>query len=279
MLKRCSDNQDMSKWNQWRKDHSEYDVQDVLLECGDFSGWYLKEVDLGTCPHYGRRTTEVFLSKANFDRANLEKANLSSSYLEGARFHETHLEHANLMFAHLDNAFLLGVHLDDACLQCAELTDAKVCNAHLDQSDFVDSHLEGSKFNNAYLIGAKFQMAHVSQSTSFCYCEIGRETDFREVSLDSVRIDPATRQLLEYNIRRMNWEEWYKEHHFLKFLVKSFWWISDYGISTKRIIYTFFGLALYLHCCIDCFPVSLRFMIKLEIFVDFGMHYIFQLLQ
>ena len=43
----------------------------------------------------------------------------------------------------------------------------------------------------------------------------------------------------------MNWEEWYKDHIWLKWLVKPFWWISDYGISTTRIIFTFFGLAVF----------------------------------
>ncbi len=31
----------------------------------------------------------------------------------------------------------------------------------------------------------------------------------------------------------------------MQYIVKSFWWISDYGISTKRIIACFFGLALF----------------------------------
>jgi hypothetical protein len=52
----------------------------------------------------------------------------------------------------------------------------------------------------------------------------------------------------------MNWEEWYKEHSFLKFLVKPFWWISDYGISTKRIIFTFFGLAFVFALLYRLFP-------------------------
>jgi len=49
---------------------------------------------------------------------------------------------------------------------------------------------------------------------------------------------------LEYNIRRMNWEEWYGKQPKLKWLVKPFWLMSDYGRSTKRIAFTFFGLAL-----------------------------------
>jgi hypothetical protein len=43
----------------------------------------------------------------------------------------------------------------------------------------------------------------------------------------------------------MNWEDWYKQHRVLKWLlVKPFWLMSDYGWSTGRIVLTFFGLAI-----------------------------------
>jgi hypothetical protein len=260
MLKRFSDKKDMTEWNKWRDEHTEYYVQDVLLEGGDFSNWYLKGVNLGTSPQYRCRTPEVFLNKANFDNAHLEGASFQFSHVEGARFHEAHLEGANLMFAHLNNnAFLLGTHLESACLQCVELRNANVCNARLDNAVFIDSELQGSKFDNACLIGTKFQKARVDGSTSFCYCKVDRQTDFHEVGIESVQIDPATRQLLEYNIRRKNWEEWYTKNPLLKWLVRLFWWVSDYGISSLRIVGCFFGLALifaalYANCACWCPP-------------------------
>lgn len=153
------------------------------------------------------------------------------------------LEGANLVFAHLEDAFLLGSHLENAKLRCAYLNDANLANAHLEKADLVDTHLEGTNFKNAFLEGADFQIAIVSGSTSFCYCEVDRYTDFRGVGLDSARMDPGTKQLLEYNIRRMNWEDWYKEHWFLRWPVRLFWLISDYGRSTGRVVLTFFVLA------------------------------------
>ena len=275
MLKRCSDNNDMTEWNQWRKENPDkiIDFRGV-----DFSGWYLQGVDFGFDKPLENQSCimKVFLSNANFDNANLRSANFQFSHVEEARFNEAHLENAKLMFAHFDNAFLMGVHLDDACLQCAELRGANICNSRLKKSNFIDSHLEGSKFNNACLVGAKFQMAHVSETTSFCYCEISRETDFREVGLESIRIDPSTKQLLEYNIRRKNWEDWYKykdwqsecknkRHVIIRVLmwfIKLFWSLSDYGRSTLRIIGWFFGLAFlfafvyYSWGCIDYYRLS-----------------------
>jgi uncharacterized protein YjbI with pentapeptide repeats len=259
MLKRCSDKKDMTEWNEWRDANEHIDVE---LDGAGLSKFYLKNANLGIEKLFRGVNPKVYLRKAKFNYSNLEKvdferadlkeaifvhvnlegANLSSSYLQKVKFIDVHLENANLIFAHLDSTFLLGVHLEGASLRCAKLHNTNFCNAHLDKTDFVDSELPGSEFDNACLIGAKFRKARVNGSTSFCFCDVDRETDFREVGLGNVQIDPATRQLLECNIRRMNWEEWYEGHPKLKWLVKPFWWMSDYGLSTGRIIVTFFAL-------------------------------------
>jgi uncharacterized protein YjbI with pentapeptide repeats len=238
LLKKCSDKKDMTEWNKWREE----DGQDVFLEGGDFSNWYLKGVNLGTHREYGRDTPEVYLSKAKFNQAHLESAHLDFAHMKDVELHETHLEGARLIFTYLDNVLLLAAHLEGACLRCAKLYNTNVCNAHLNNADFVNSELLDSEFDNACLIGAKFRKTRVSGWASFCYCKVDHETDFREVGLDSIRIDSATKQLLEYNERRINWEEWYKEHPKIKWFFKTFWWISDYGLSEKRIVKVFLWL-------------------------------------
>ena len=230
----------MTEWNQWREGHSD---EDVWLEDAKLNDYWLKGVNLGTYREYGRKTPEIYMEKAQFNLAHLEGAVLSFAHLEGAELHKAHLEDAILNFAHLEGALLLGSHLEGTKLRCGHLKDANLANAHLEKADLVDTHLEGTNFKNATLKSADFRIAVVSGSTSFCYCIVDLDTDFREVGLDNARIDPGTKQLLEYNIRRKNWEEWYKEHKWMKWLVKPFWWMSDYGRSTGRIIFTFFGLA------------------------------------
>jgi hypothetical protein len=135
---------------------------------------------------------------------------------------------------HLKGAHLCHAHLEEAGLYGADLRQAK--------ASFV--HIEGSDLSGADLRGAKFERATVSGTTSLWECKVDRETDFLGASLDVAKIDPATKQLLEYNIRRKNWEEWYKKRRLLKWPVRLFWCFSDYGISTWRIIGWFFGLAL-----------------------------------
>jgi len=91
---------------------------------------------------------------------------------------------------------------------------------------------------------ANFEQAIVDGSTLFWECRVDRNTNFRGVSLDSARIDTGTKQLLEYNTRRMNWEQWYEKHPRLRLPVKAFWQISDYGLSTNQIITIFFKLVI-----------------------------------
>lgn len=85
-------------------------------------------------------------------------------------------------------------------------------------------------------------------------CHVDKRTDFRGVGLGNIRIDPATRQLLEYNVRRMNWTDWYKKHKLLQLPVRFFWFASDYGRSTGRIMSVFFVSALLFAVCYFLHP-------------------------
>jgi len=215
MLKRCSDKKDMTEWNEWRKEHPH---EDILLERARFpyahlQGAYFKK---GPIPD----GTGCFTGKV---------------HLEGAVFHMTHLDRA-----HFNRAFMQGAYLANA-------------------------YLDGAVFYLADLRAANVRTTIVSGRTSFWQCKVDRGTDFTGTALDAARVDPATKQLLEYNIRRMNWEEWYKDENvpiekgkgifsndklrkvtnrLLRRLAREFWQISDYGISTKQIIKTFFAWAL-----------------------------------
>jgi len=225
MLKQCSEKKDMTEWNQWR---SHYPTQDVLLEGADFKECWLRGVFLNTrgSSHF---SGEVHLEGANLSHAHLTDANFECSRMESAQLYAADLTRSRFWLAHLEGAFLNG-----ACLEEAQLNS---------------SYLKSAIFYRARVKGAKFTAAIVDSGTSFWGLKINRHhgnckgTNFTGVGLRTVRIDPGTKQLIEYNIRRMNWEDWYKKHFWLKWLVKPFWWISDYGLRTWRTIVTFFLLA------------------------------------
>jgi len=170
----------------------------------------------------------------------LEGADIRRCYLKGAYLNTGGFrEDETRKFVRFDGQ----VYLQGANLRHAYLEGAKLYGAHLERVDFVDCRLQGTSLSRACLQGALFETAVVDGETAIWQTEIDVKTDFTGVGLANARIDPATKQLLEYNIRRKNWEDWYKEHALLQWPVWLFWLISDYGLRTWRIIVTFFALA------------------------------------
>ncbi len=170
-------------------------------------------------------------------------------WLQGADLWGVYLEGANLVSAHLEGAFLLSAHLERAELSFAYLGEAHLNRAHLEGAELISAHLEGADFGESSVDGL----------TLFSHCTVDCKTDFRGVGLDSCRIAEGTKYLLEYNKRRLNWEDWYRGESQKKLIrkmrqfkmrqlltspVRLFWFLSDYGRSTIRILLVFLALAI-----------------------------------
>jgi hypothetical protein len=167
---------------------------------------------------------------------------LQGADLRGARLRNANLQGANLRSANLESAILNGANLQGAKLSAGvNLQNAHLLMANLQNADLRGINLKSADFYNAIVDGGTL-------ITSACivnqWCKSGRFTDFEGVGLYSMRIAQEIKQLLEYNIRRKNWDEWYSKHTLLKWPVCWFWLISDYGLSTWRIILCFFSLSI-----------------------------------
>jgi len=210
-------------------------LRDAHLENADLKHAHLENALLGS----------AHLENADLAVAHLENAELDLAYLENANLSGAHLENAKLVEAHLENAILYNAHLENAKLGGAHLENADFSSAYLENAIFWNANLGGASFWDAKLQGADFSRAIVDGKTLFSEnCEVDLDTKFETVALGNMRIYPKIKQLLEYNIRRQNWEVWYKEHCILQWPVKLFWSFSDYGMSTGRIIFTFLALSV-----------------------------------
>jgi len=250
MLMRCSEKEDMTEWNEYRKKNPK---EEIFLEGANiakarrvsdtqevFHEAYLKGAILDKAHLEGADLRGSRLQRAFLSYAHLEKAKLEGAHLEGVRLYAAHLEGANLLAANLNGANFMFANLNDAILNSADLKGAQLFYAQL----------KGTCLLNVSIEGASFEKAIVDSSTFLWECNVDcrsahkKGTNFIGVGLDRLRIDPATKQLLEYNIRRRNWGEWYTRHRLRQWSVKLFWLISDYGKSTGRIMLTFFVLAI-----------------------------------
>ena len=243
----------MTEWNGWREEHPD---EDVLLEGQSFATFWLAKGNFMTGTFRNSTTGEgieysgeVNFEGANFENANLEGANFFRAHLEEGRFWHVRGRDAQFVDAHLENADLSVAHLEESNFHGASLKNADIISSWLTMGDFTRADLRGCSIRGAVVDGAtKFWTPEVNR-----YSKRERFTDFSGTQLGSVRIDPGTKQLLEYNIRRMNWEDWYKGHWFWRWPVQLFWLISDYGMSTVRVVGVFFLLAflfagIYMNC-------------------------------
>jgi hypothetical protein len=174
--------------------------------------------------------------KANLDAdVLLEGADCRKWYLKGAYLNWGLNADKNPSFG----AFRGDVHLEGCCFR----------NANLEGAYLKGAHLEGAEMVDTYLQSAVLEMAVVDGSTLIWGCAIDKNTDFMCVGLDSTRLDPWMKPLLDYNVRRMNWWWWYKDGPMWKrvlkrIFIRPFWLLSDYGASTVRVIGVFFSLAV-----------------------------------
>ncbi len=271
ILQRCSEAKDISEWNQWRKKHWHEDIwlcganlREAHLDGADLREAHLDGANLRRAHLDGANLYDAHLDGANLCDAHLDGANLYEAYLDGADLRQAHLDGADLLFAHLDGTNLWEVHLDGAVLWYAHLDGAVLSGAHLDGADLSFAYLDGADLSLADLRGASFCAASVDGTTILWGNLIDRKTNFTGVGLADARVEPGLKQLLEYNVRRIGWRNWYKTGPWwLKALkrgfVQPFWCVSDYGRATGRIGVVFFAFAaifaLVYRLCPQCLMV------------------------
>jgi hypothetical protein len=251
----------IKEWNKWREENPS---EEIWLQGADLRRANLKRVELREANLKGAGLVQANLQEASFVGANLQgadlrmanlqkaglweanlrRAKLRNANLQGACFEEANLQGADLRKANLQETNLMDTKLQGAKLAFAKLQGADLVTTNLEGADLREAKLQVADLREAKLQVAEFRAAIVNGSTSFLDCEIDENTDFRHTALENTRIESGTKYLLKYNIRRMNWKDWYKKHPRLKWPVKLFWSISNYGISTLRIIIWFFVLAL-----------------------------------
>lgn len=251
------------------------------LEGANLFDAYLEGINLGRAHLVGANLKHAYLLRADLFEAHLEGADLLGAYLEEAILLGAHLEGTDLFNnnmegvklgrAHLEGANLKHARLQDADLFEAHLEDANLKHAHLEGAILIGANLEGADLSLTYLMDADFSRAIVDGKTLIWECEVNQYTNFEGVGLDNMRIYPKTKQLLKYNIRRMSWEDWYSKKNeslpvlcnmviwLMKKLVHLFWSISDYGMSTSRIVVSFFGFAFVFAAAYRLWPNFVSF--------------------
>jgi hypothetical protein len=163
---------------------------------------------------------------------------------------------ANLARARLPGSILVGADLREAVLVGATLRKAILVNADLRGAHLLESDLRGANLRGSDLRGTQCGYSKVDGETLLLTQRVDRRTDFTGVPLESMRIEPGLKQLLEYNVRRRRWQQWSRHHRWLAPGAWCFWLMCDYGRSTWRVLMSFAVLAVAFALAYTLFPNS-----------------------
>lgn len=182
------------------------------------------------------------LEGAVFNGAKMNGIKLRQTNLTNALFYNVHMEGGELIKVNLKNARFSGVYLTRAYLQTIDFYLSRWSRINLRDTRIFDSNM----------FDMKCQYIDITDKTEFNECEINSNTVFENTSIDVIKNNKVKSQLT-YSIRRYKWEQWYEndgseEEQSLglkHILLRLFWFCSDYGYSTKRIVGSFLIAALF----------------------------------
>lgn len=271
----CVSENNSKEWNLFRKKNrklsiifdekslskinlSEFNLKGISFFNSNFSEATFKNCIFDFCKldkiqSFGAVFDQCSMVQASFVGGNYVTCNFLECDLRYSDFSKSRMHQSNMKFCKADNSLFKNVSFFDTCLASTTFT----------YSDF-----SGSDIKNVQMHHSDFTAISVDGETIFWDCYYDKKTNFTGVGLGSCRIEPVLLSSFQCNIRRIWWESWYNEKKdtitnylklFLKnpilnfiylfkgignfimdFIVKFFWWITDYGSSTVRLILVFF---------------------------------------
>jgi len=231
LLIKCCDRGDFSEWDKWREENN---YEKIFLQGADFSNRNFEKVNLNNIDFHYADFSFAFFSWACFDNSDLRDTDFRKTWFSNGSAINTNFSRSDMRSSTINGTKLMKSNLIEADLRG---TSAKYVN------------IEGTNLHHAKIESADFSFAIVDGETLIDTIDVDRRTLFTSVGLASARLKSGLSDTLNYNIRRNRWEEWYKSGNFFNRLYKNlfihlFWKISDYGRSTRRIIYIFLALAI-----------------------------------
>ncbi|MBE9209698.1 pentapeptide repeat-containing protein [Nostoc sp. LEGE 06077] len=145
------------------------------------------------------------ISELNLSGAKLESANLESVNLINAKLESADLTSANLINAKLESADLTSANLKDAELFCAKLKSADLTSANLASTNLRIANLESANLNGAYLNGAYLNGAYLN-GAYFIDADL-TGADLTGADLTGADLTGATNITIDQIKSAMNWEK------------------------------------------------------------------------
>ncbi len=288
-LLRCIQENNPDEWNTLRRKNRKVKLSFLDFELMNqvVEGFNLKGMEFS----HANFSSSIFL-RCMFDQSILENlqafgakfwqcsfvsAKITNGNLVTSTFEECDLRYADLSESSVHQSFIQVCKADN-CI-CKKVSFYDSC---LGSTSFANSNLTGSEFKNVVLYHTDFTAVTVDGDTIFWDCYYDKKTNFTGVGLGSCRIEPVLLSSFQCNIRRIWWENWYQEKRearqehrkkyrkkpllylfqiikdffsaFMTFVIEIFWWITDYGSSTTRLVLVFLATTVGYSLIYNFFP-------------------------
>ena len=162
------------------------------LEGADFSNSTLENVIFDRCNLSGSRFHNTKLSHVHFhNHSCLDNCSFSSATLKDVDFYYTYITHSAFNFADMEHVTLLKIDLT--------------------KSHFKQSNLTNCRIQRSTLSDCDFSYACIDSTTRIIDNNIDELTDFTGVGLSGICMDEDAKVILESNIRRIHWNNWYQK--------------------------------------------------------------------
>lgn len=251
LIMKCAVNEDFSEWNQYVKETNDL----IKLREANFESLVIKDAVFQNkngkgADFYGANFSNAKLSSVDMSDCHFMETNLSSIKVEGSAFHNADFVRAELNKSTFTLCDFYDATFQEASMPEVEFYESQFQNCCFSRADLSQTKFFGGGYNPLVmkelrfnLCGANFSNAKFTSETYFHLAYVSKETDFRTISFESACYSSGLRQTLQYCNRRHNWNDWYdKNNFFVKKVVGLFWFISNYGLSPKRVIQSFFFL-------------------------------------
>ena len=240
---------DIEGFNFWRTGAN---VKDVPLDLRNLN--FPKEVsnpnlsgaNLSNCDCRGLSFSTVNrpanLSNIDFRYSDLEGCVFEAADLSNCNFTSprTHITEVNFNAAILDSTIFSGSNLAYSTFSAISKYDFTLpLKSSCKSTRFDECNLSGTEFNSCDLSKSIFSRALITPDTTFFDNEMDRHTDFSDTNFDVCRSSFSDKFIVKSNIRRNYWRNVCMHKPILKYPILLFFFLSDYGESTGRLIKSF----------------------------------------
>lgn len=278
-LMECAEKNDAKAWNRFMRKNRKVTI---LLEDCNISHQHFKNFSFKGIVFDRADIQHTIFEKCAMDGCHFRNirgydaqfiaSQLTSSFFNDASFSICTFTSCDLRFCDFTRTKIHQTNMQDCKMHHGIFVRSSFKRSIFKNNIAINSNFRNCEILDTDLSGSTFESCIVDGGTIIWSCSYDELTNFTGVGLSNMRIEPSLKSSFSCNIRRLWWKNWYEEKKqeilpkdytfkekplpyikskimyflrlFVHLIIKAFWWITDYGSSTIRLLIMFFATTL-----------------------------------